>query len=407
MTRPSVSLVGSFRQHYPQVVKAAQTFTDAGFTVESPPISPIVKHGQFVRFECDPPLSSDHAIQAATLKKIFTSDFVYVVNPGGYIGRTTAYELGCVNERGMAVFYAEPPDDLPIEVPEGTVVSPEDLVHAINGTRPVPVRRPRVAALPTADIVIFTIRSQRLHVLLVKRGTDPFRGKLALPGGFVRPGESLEDTAMRELKEETGLSTSSFSLRQMHTYSRPQRDPRGRIVTTAFLAIAPNLPEVTGATDAYKADWVEVEESLWSHSSSLAFDHGLILQRGLEQVRQLLERTTSAVDFCGDLFTISDLREVYEAVWGIKLNPQNFQRKVRKTTGFLAKTNKKRTSRPGAPAELFRRGSAKLLYPPMMRTSHRGEPGGEPSGGRAAPAAVNRRVPHSRRKDITGRQVPR
>ncbi|MFC8426011.1 NUDIX domain-containing protein [Streptomyces sp. NPDC057236] len=409
MIRPTVSLVGSFRQHYPEVLKAAQIFADAGMVVKSPPMSLIAKRGQFVRFASDPPSSSDHAIQAATLEKIFSSDFVYVVNPGGYIGRTTAYELGRIHERGVAVFYAEPPEDLPIDVPEGTVVSPDDLVNAIGGARPASVRRPRVAALPTADIVIFTIRSGRLHVLLIKRGTDPFRGKLALPGGFVRPGESLEDTAMRELKEETGLDASGIPLRQLHTYSHPQRDPRGRIVTTAFLAIAPNLPEVAGATDAYRADWIEVEESLWSRGGSLAFDHGLIMQNGLERVRQLLERTSSAADFCGKLFTISDLREVYEAVWGVSLNPQNFQRKVRKTTGFVVKTGKKRTSRPGAPAELFSRGPAKFLYPPMMRPRHRGRtvPGGEGSNGESTSATTTGRVPSSRRKEDIGRRVPR
>lgn len=200
MTRPSVSLVGSFRQHYQEVRKAAKIFAAAGMTVKSPPISRIVdREREFVRFESDPPLVSDRDIQAATLEKIFSSDFVYVVNPDGYIGRTTAYELGRIHERGMAVYYAEPPKDLLVEVPDGTVLSADELVAGIVGGRvqSSPIRRPRVAALPTADIVIFTIRAQLLHVLLVKRGTNPYRGNLALPGGFVRPGESLEDTAKR------------------------------------------------------------------------------------------------------------------------------------------------------------------------------------------------------------------
>ncbi|MEU6745339.1 NUDIX hydrolase [Spirillospora sp. NPDC046719] len=375
MIRPSVSLIGSFRQHYPQVLAAAQLFADAGITVKSPPMSRPTDHGrQFVRFASDSPSCSDHAIQAATLEKIFSSDLVYVVNPGGYIGRTTAYELGRIHERGLAVFYAEPPCDLPIDVPEGTVVSAGDLAAAVGGggRRPRAVRRPRIAALPTADIVIFTIRSGALHVLLIKRGTEPFSGRLALPGGFVRPGESLHDTAARELKEETGLEGSGIGLEQLHTYSHPQRDPRGRVITTAFLAVAPNLPEVTGATDAHRADWVEVEESLLGPESHLAFDHGVILQRGLEHARRLLEHTTMAAAFCGDLFTIRDLREVYEVVWGVPINPQNFQRKIRSTKGFLVKTRHKRTCRPGAPAELFRRGQAQILYPPMVRPQRRG-----------------------------------
>ncbi|WP_439677120.1 NUDIX hydrolase [Embleya sp. MST-111070] len=374
MIPPSVSLIGSFRQHYPQVLAAAREFAAAGVVVKSPPMSRITNHGsEFVRFASDPPFSSDHAIQAATLKKIYSSDFVYVVDPDGYIGRTTAWELGIVHERGLAVFYAEPPKDLPFEVPRGSVVSARDLATSIRGgARPGPVRRPRVATLPTADIVIFTIRSGRLHVLLIRRATDPFSGQLALPGGFVRPGESLEDTAMRELMEETGLDGSGIPFQQLHTYSHPRRDPRGRISSTAFLAIAPNLPEVTGATDAYRADWVEVEESLWDHRGYLAFDHGVILRHGLERARRLLEHTTVGIDFCGAEFTISELREVYEAVWGVRLNPQNFQRRVRNTTAFVVRTNEKRTSRPGAPAQLFRRGAARTLEPPMMQPRQRG-----------------------------------
>ncbi|WP_341874554.1 NUDIX hydrolase [Micromonospora terminaliae] len=369
MIRPSVSLVGSFRQHYAEVVAAAEIFTAAGVTVKSPPISRITNPGRnFVRFESDPPLSLDHHIQAATFEKIFSSDFVYVVNPGGYIGRTTAYELGRVHERGMAVYFAERPIDLPIQVPAGTILNPRELVAAVveGGLRVQTVRRPRVAALPTADLVILTIREQRLNVLLVVRGKEPYRGLLALPGGFVRPGESLEDTAGRELTEESGLDSSKLPLQQVHTYSMPERDPRGRIVTTVFLAIAPNLPEVTGGTDASRADWVEIEESL---GTRLAFDHEQILWQTLEHARRLLEYTTIAAAFCPKEFTIGELRQVYEAVWGIGLNPQNFHRKVRGTEGFLVDTGRKRTKQPGRPAELFRRGPAQILYPPMLRPS--------------------------------------
>lgn len=370
-TKGSIALIGSFRQHYPEVLAAARTFSDAGLTVKSPSVSRIVRHGpEFVRFESDPPEFSDHDLQAATLEKIFTSDLVYVVNPGGYIGRTTAYELGRVHERGMAVYYAEPPKDLPITVAEGTIVDARRLVEIIagNDSGPAPVRRPRVAAQPTADIVIFTIRSEQLQVLLVRRGKKPYRGMLALPGGFVRPGESLEDTAKRELREETGLNGSEIRLEQLHTYSRPERDPRGRVISTAFLAVMPNPPEVTGASDAREADWVEVEESLWGPNSSLAFDHGEILRHGLEHTRTRLEHTTVATAFCDDLFTITDLRKVYEAVWGYALNPGNFHRKVvDDTAGFVVKTGKVRKSGSGKPPALFRRGAADLLYPPMMR----------------------------------------
>jgi ADP-ribose pyrophosphatase YjhB (NUDIX family) len=365
--RPSVSIIGSFRQHYKLVEEAAHVFAVAGMTVKSPPIARITNPGrEFVRFASDPPLSLDHHIQAATLENLFSSDFVYVVNPGGYIGRTTAYELGRILERGMAVYFAERPQDLPIEIPGNIVLSPSALAAAIGGgdLRVEAIRRPRVAALPTADLVILTIREQRLCVLLIKRGKEPYLGRLALPGGFVRPGESLEDTARRELAEETGLDGTRLPLQQVHTYSAPNRDPRGRIVTTAFLAIAPDLPEAVAGTDANRADWIEVEDSL---TDRLAFDHGKILSQTLERARRLLEYTTIAAAFCHEEFTVSDLRMVYEAIWGVELNSQNFHRKVTRTEGFLVDARRLRTDRPGRPAELYRRGPAQILYPPMLR----------------------------------------
>ena len=374
MNRPSVSLIGSFRRHYEAVREAAKIFTAAGITVKSPAISRVLDTArEFVRFESDPIQMSDREIQAATMAKIFSSDLVYVVNPGGYVGTLTAWELGRVQERGMAVYYAEPPTEHLGEVPDGTVLSPDELVAGVLGGRvqPGPIRRPRVAALPTADIVIFTIRDGRLHVLLVRRLTAPFRGWSALPGGFLRPGESLEEAAKRELAEETGLSGSNVVLQQIHTYSDLERDPRGRIVTTAFLAIAPNLPEVAGDTDVDRAEWTEVDEKLWRDPSPLAFDHAEILKDALERARRLLEHTTIAADFCGRIFTISELRQVYEAVWGIRLNSQNFQRKVRGTKGFVVSAGGTRSSAPGRPAELFKRGSARLLYPPMVRPIQR------------------------------------
>lgn len=367
MTNPSVSLVGSFRQHYAQVVRAAKIFAAAGLTVRSPVISRIVNPGgEFPRFESDPPLSSDHHIQAATFEKIFSSDFVYVVAPDGYVGRTTSYELGRVHERGIPVYFSGPPKDLPIDVPAGSVLDPRSLAQLVTGSTAILAgTRPRVSALITADLVVFTVRDGRLQVLLVVRGKLPFRGMLALPGGFVRPGEALEAAAHRELAEETGLDGSLLPLQQLHTYSAPQRDPRTRVVTTAFLAIAPNLPTPIASTDARSADWVEVEGSL---RNQLAFDHWQILNDALERARGLLEYTTVATAFCGEAFTISELRRVYEIVWGIPIDPGNFRRKVVDiVSGFVEPAGQKRTKYRGRPADLFRRGPAKLLYPPMLR----------------------------------------
>ncbi|MFD4671822.1 hypothetical protein ACFWNN_18965 [Lentzea sp. NPDC058450] len=112
-----VAVIGSFRQHYDEVVAAVVELVESGLTVTTPPISSITNPGElFVRFELDPPHVSDGEIQAATLKKILSSDAVYVVAPNGYIGRTTCYELGRVHEKGVPVFYSEVPVDLPLEV---------------------------------------------------------------------------------------------------------------------------------------------------------------------------------------------------------------------------------------------------------------------------------------------------
>lgn len=165
MIQPSVSLIGSFRRYYAEVRKAAEVFRAAGIVVNSPPMSRIIDlDREFVRFESDPPQASDGELQDATLEKIFSSDFVYVVNPKGYIGLHTAYELGRIHERGIAVYYAEPPGTH-YHVPDGTVIGAQDLAVGLTAgdMKATPIRRPRVAALPTADIVIFTIRAAALR----------------------------------------------------------------------------------------------------------------------------------------------------------------------------------------------------------------------------------------------------
>jgi hypothetical protein len=135
MAAVSVSIIGSFRQYYSQATLAVKEFESLGVNVRSPVVSRIVNPGdEFARFETDPPQSSDQFIQATTLKKILSSDLVYVVAPGGYVGRTTCYELGRVHERSIPVYFSAPPRDLPIEVPPGSVLGVHDLVRRIKGT---------------------------------------------------------------------------------------------------------------------------------------------------------------------------------------------------------------------------------------------------------------------------------
>jgi 8-oxo-dGTP diphosphatase len=218
----------------------------------------------------------------------------------------------------------------------------------------------------TVDLVILTIRDSELHALLIERGNEPYRGCQALPGGFLRPGETLEHAARRELKEETGLDAARLHLEQLRAYSEPNRDPRGRVLTVAFLALGPDLPIPTAGTDASDAAWAPVP-SILAKPGLLAFDHMTILRDALERAQSQLEYTTVATAFCPEPFTISDLRKVYETVWRLKLDPSNFRRKVTRADRFLEATGERRLTEPGRPAPLYRRGPADLLHPPLLR----------------------------------------
>lgn len=134
----------------------------------------------------------------------------------------------------------------------------------------------------TVDVIVFTIAHGQLHVALVERGNDPFKGKWALPGGFVEPDEDLADAAARELQEETGIESEATALTQLGAYGKPDRDPRMRVVSVAFWTIQPGLSQVTGGSDAAAARLLPVDEAL-EDPSNLAFDHHQILSDAVEQ----------------------------------------------------------------------------------------------------------------------------
>jgi 8-oxo-dGTP diphosphatase len=214
------------------------------------------------------------------------------------------------------------------------------------------------------DLAILTVRDNLLQVLVIERGKPPFKGGNALPGGFLRAGEDLETAARRELDEETSLR-GDLHLEQLATYGTPDRDPRERVVSVAYLAIAPDLPVPTAGSDAAGARWAPVDKV----AGTLAFDHDDILRDAVERARAQLELTTVAAAFCAPQFTIGDLRTVYEVVWNMPLDPRNFSRKVLHTEGFVEPTGTRRMPEVGRPATLYRRGPARSLNPPIMRGS--------------------------------------
>ena len=217
----------------------------------------------------------------------------------------------------------------------------------------------------TVDLVVLTLRAEGLCVLLVRRGAAPYKGRWALPGGFVGPDEDLPDAAARELAEETGLADLPVHLEQLATYGTPRRDPRMRVVSVAYLALGPDLPDPVAGTDAAAARWVPVDELA---GRSLAFDHDRIYRDGLERARAKLEYTPLATTFCPEPFTVAELRHVYETVWDTPLDPRNFHRKVTGAEGFLVPTGRTTQRNGGRPAQLYRRGLAVALTPPMLRS---------------------------------------
>ena len=183
------------------------------------------------------------------------------------------------------------------------------------------------------DLVVFTVGGDELRILLVRRGEEPFRGAWALPGGFVRPDEDLAGAALRELAEETGITGDRVFLEQLAAYGDPGRDPRMRVVTVAFWAVAGTLPTPRGGSDAAEASLVPVKD-IEEGGVRLAFDHYRIVRDAVTHIRERLEEPTLAARFCPPEFTIRQLRRVYEAVWRTPIDPANFQRRVRSSRLF-------------------------------------------------------------------------
>ena len=226
----------------------------------------------------------------------------------------------------------------------------------------------------TVDVVVLTVTEGRLSVLLVERDTHPFRGDLALPGGFVQPDEDLDDAAVRRLERETGIRRGSrregAHVEQLGAFGRPGRDPRMRVVSVSYLVFAPDLPAPVPGRRTRSVAWVPVADV---DPARLAFDHEQVLAAGVERARAKLEYSPVATAFCREEFTVAELRRVYEAVWGGPLDPRNFHRKVTGTPGFLVPVGAPAPVGPegGRPAALFRRGDATLLHPAMLRPASR------------------------------------
>jgi 8-oxo-dGTP diphosphatase len=212
-----------------------------------------------------------------------------------------------------------------------------------EGYTPANAERPAV----TVDVVIFSLRDSDLKVLLIRRAAPPFKGKWAIPGGYVHPDEALDEAAQRELEEETGLP--DVYLEQLYTFGAPKRDPRGRVITVAYFALVSDDVTVRAGDDAAEAAWHSVYDL-----PDLAFDHDEILSYALQRLRYKLEYTAVGFELLPNEFTLTELQTAYEIVLGEKLDKRNFRRRILEA-GILAETSKYREGEgQGRPARLYR-----------------------------------------------------
>lgn len=218
----------------------------------------------------------------------------------------------------------------------------------------------------TVDIVTLTLRDRMLQILLVERGEEPYRGRWALPGGFKRPIETLDQAAGREIREETGVDAAP-RLRQLGAYGDPGRDPRMDVVTVSYLAVLPFLPSPVAGTDAAATALVPVADVLGGRRP-LAFDHARIVSDAVERVRLELDLSGMALAFLGEAFTLAELRSVYEAVWEVRLDAANFRRSVAHDAWVIPTGRRTRPGPTGGrPAELYRAGDAWRTGGPIHR----------------------------------------
>ena len=172
----------------------------------------------------------------------------------------------------------------------------------------------------TTDCVIFGFDGERLQVLLIERGIEPYKGRWAFPGGFLKMDETAEEGARRELKEETGLDGAYME--QFPTFSAPERDPRERVITIAYYALV-KIQEVKGGDDAASARWFPLDDI-----PSLAFDHDYILRMATQRLREQIHFQPIGFELLPEKFTLKELQLLYEAILGINFDRRNFSKKM-------------------------------------------------------------------------------
>ena len=215
-------------------------------------------------------------------------------------------------------------------------------MEEIKGTYTYKYPHPSV----TADCVIFGFDGVAIKILLIQRGIEPFKGKWAFPGGFMKIDETAEECAKRELEEETGLKNAAVE--QFYTFSDVNRDPRERVITVAHYALV-RLSEVKGGDDAASARWFAMDEV-----PSLAFDHDRILRMAVNRLKERICFEPIGFELLPEVFTMTELQNLYEAILEVKFDRRNFYNKMLKL-GILAEAEPR-------PANASRRTPTKYRF---------------------------------------------
>ena len=211
----------------------------------------------------------------------------------------------------------------------------------------------------TVDVVIFTynLNSSELKVLLINRDSEPFRGILSLPGGFIHEGETGLETAYRVLQEKTGIS--SLYIEQVRTFDDPRRDPRGQVFSLTYLALV-NEEALPKNIDFEKTKLISIKKIL-KNKESLAFDHAYIIEYSFERLRSKISYSNLSALSLPKLFTLPDLQKLFEIILGTQLDKRNFRKKIL-ALDFVVETDRLRTGYSKRPAKLYKSKYKKLSW---------------------------------------------
>lgn len=206
----------------------------------------------------------------------------------------------------------------------------------------------------TTDCIIFGFTGEKLQVLLIERGIEPFKGKWALPGGFLKENETTDECAARELYEETNLK--NIFIEQLYTFSVTNRDPRGRVISVAYYALVHSDKfKPTAGDDAQKAQWFNID-----NLPELAFDHQHIYQVAVNRLKGKIRYQPIGFELLPEKFTLTELQQLYEAVLEQKLDKRNFRKKILKMN-ILIELDEKQKNVAHKAARLYRFDNDKYI----------------------------------------------